>query len=92
MVIYGKWSVENFGCAKESSSADKWSSLNQWTFRLLQYQNFNFPNIHSRETAVIFQLSQAAACDGQVYDITCGNVHNGNHGTYLPLFQDANNN
>ena len=37
------------------------------------------------------QLSQAAACDGQMYDITGGNVHNGNHGTFLPLFQDDSN-
>ena len=37
-------------------------------------------------------VSQAAACDGQVYDITCGHVNNGNHETFLPLFQDESNN
>ena len=37
-------------------------------------------------------LSQAAACDGQAYDITCGSVHIGHHGRYLPLFQDGSNN
>ena len=34
------------------------------------------------------KLTQAAACDGQVYDITFGKVYNRNHGTFLPLFQE----
>ena len=37
-------------------------------------------------------MSQAVACDRQVYDITCENVHNGNHGRSSPLFQDGSNN
>ena len=36
-------------------------------------------------------VAQDAACDGQVYDITCVNVHNGNHGTVLFLFQNQSN-
>ena len=38
---------------------------------------------YDRNTLVL----QAAVCDGQVYDITCGNVHNENHGTNFPYFK-----
>ena len=41
---------------------------------------------------VAMSLSQFAASDEQMYDITCGNVHNGNHWTFLPLFHDKTSN
>ena len=40
-------------------------------------------NKTSYDVSIKMYVSQAAACDGQVYDITCGKVHNGNHGTIL---------
>ena len=37
-------------------------------------------------------VPQVAACHGQLYDITCENVHNRKIGRYLDLFQDKGNN
>ena len=38
------------------------------------------------------RLSQAATCDGQIYDITYGSAHNENRGRLLPLLQDGSDN
>ena len=56
-------------------------------------------NLSSWESLIFFlkislnltSLSQAAACDGQTYDITYGSYHN-ETGGYFPLLQDGNDN
>ena len=60
--------------------------------RLLKHRAFTDGLQCGVFTFLLRGMSQAPACDGQMYDITCRNVHNGNHETFLPLFLDERNN